>query len=142
MCSSDLFDLEAAHADASPPVTPPVLPFRPNTGMYLVIEAPSGAAGPTAWSEPDAAALLAVDGVAGFWHFTPGSLRTDRFDPAGYSATVCYLDGEPVETAGRIGPVLAGRWSRDAITPVLAAPFAALRPWATAWKAHAQPGSA
>lgn len=136
------FDLQATHAGSSPPVTPEVLPFRPNTGMYLVVEAPSGAAGPTTWSEADAAALLAVDGVAGFWHFTPGSLRTDRFDPAGFSATVCYLDRDPVATAGRIDPVLTDRWARDAITPVLAAPFAALRPWAAAWEQHGQPGSA
>ena len=136
------FDLVAMHADPTPPVTPAVLPFRPNRGMYLVIEALESESGPTAWAPSDVDALLAVDGVAGFWHFTPGSLRTDRFDPAGYSATVCYLDGDPVATAGRLDPVLADRWSHDAITPVFASPFAALRPWATAWEQHAHPGSA
>jgi hypothetical protein len=135
------FDLAAMHADPTPPVTPAVLPFRPNAGMYLVLEAPADGPGPTTWSEADTAALLAVDGVAGFWHFTPGSVRTDRFDPNCYSATVCYLDDDPVATAGRLDPVLADRWARDAITPVFAAPFAALRPWAWAWEQHTQPGS-
>jgi hypothetical protein len=41
-----------------------------------------------------------------------------------------------------MGPVRAARWARDAIAPVLAAPFVALRPWATAWEQHGQPGSA
>ncbi len=135
------FDLVAMHADSTPPVTPAVLPFRPNRGMYLVIEKPVRGDGATAWSPEDAAALLAVDGVAGFWHFNPGALRTDRFDPGGFSATVCYLDEDPVVTAGRLDPVMADRWKRDAITPALAAPFAALRPWAVAWEDNAHPGA-
>jgi hypothetical protein len=136
------FDLAAMHADASPPVAPAVLPFRPNTGMYLVVEAPATGGGPTAWNDDDAAALLAVDGVAGFWHFTPGSLRTDRFDPGGFSATVCYLDDDPVATAGRLDPVMARRWAGEKVTPEFAAPFVALRPWSAAWEEHAHPGSA
>jgi hypothetical protein len=135
------FDLVATHADSTPPVTPNVLPFRPNDGMYLVLEAPERGEGPTAWAPDDTAALLAVDGVAGFWHFNPGSLRTDRFDTDGFSATVCYLDGDPVATAGRLDPVMADRWKREAITPAFAAPFSALRPWAWGWEQHAQPGA-
>jgi hypothetical protein len=135
------FDLVATHADSTPPVTPNVLPFRPNDGMYLVLEASDRGEGPTAWASDDAAALLAVDGVAGFWHFNPGSLRTDRFDTDGFSATVCYLDGDPVATAGRLDPVMADRWKREAITPAFAAPFSALRPWAWGWEQHAQPGA-
>lgn len=133
------FDLVAMHADSTPPVTPAVLPFRPNLGMYLVIEAPDAGTGPTAWAPDDVDALLAVDGVAGFWHFNPGSLRTDRFDPSGFSATVCYLDDHPVATAGRLDSVLSERWKREAITPAFAAPFSALRPWD--WGLHAQPGA-
>jgi hypothetical protein len=135
------FDLVATHADSTPPVTPNVLPFRPNEGMYLVLEASDRGEGPTAWASDDAAALLAVDGIAGFWHFNPGSLRTDRFDTDGFSATVCYLDGDPVATAGRLDPVMADRWKREAITPAFAAPFSALRPWAWGWEQHAQPGA-
>jgi hypothetical protein len=135
------FDLVATHADSTPPVTANVLPFRPNDGMYLVLEASDRGEGPTAWASDDAAALLAVDGVAGFWHFNPGSLRTDRFDTDGFSATVCYLDGDPVATAGRLDPVMADRWKHEAITPAFAAPFSALRPWAWGWEQHAQPGA-
>jgi hypothetical protein len=135
------FDLVATHADSTPPVTPNVLPFRPNEGMYLVLEASDRGEGPTAWASDDTLALLAVDGVAGFWHFNPGSLRTDRFDTDGFSATVCYLDGDPVATAGRLEPVMADRWKREAITPAFAAPFSALRPWAWGWEQHAQPGA-
>ncbi len=133
------FDLVATHADSTPPVTPEVLPFRPNLGMYLVIEAPEGDAGPTAWSADDVDALLAVDGVAGFWHFNPGALRTDRFDPSGFSAPVIYLDDDPVATAARIEPVLTTRWAHDGIAPAFAAPFAAMRPWE--WDRHGQPGA-
>ena len=132
------FDLVAKHADATPPVTPDVLPFRPNLGMYVVIESLDGRAG-TTWAADDVDALLAVDGVAGFWHFNPGSLRTDRFDQSGFSATVIYLDDNPVTTAARLDPLLAARWARDGISPAFAAPFAALRPWE--WDRHGQPGA-
>ena len=54
------FDLVATHADPTPAVTPAVLPFRPNLGMYLVIEAPDGG-GPTAWAPDDVDRQQRVD---------------------------------------------------------------------------------
>ena len=50
-----------------------------------------------------------------------------------------YLDDEPVATAARLDALLAARWAHDGITPALAAPFAALRPWE--WDRHGQPGA-
>jgi hypothetical protein len=37
--------------------------------------------------------------------------------------TYCFLDGDPVETAERLHPVLSKRWADTGIVPLLAAPF-------------------
>lgn len=133
------FDLAGAHAAPSALVTAEVVPFRPNRGMFLVIEYPGDGGGATSWKAEDVDALLETDGVAGMWTFTPGTLRLDRFDTTGASAAVIYLDDEPVATAARFDALLAARWAREGISPAFAAPFAALRPWE--WDHHGQPGA-
>ena len=132
------FDLESMHAAPSALVTPEIVPFRPNRGMFLVVEYPASGSGATTWQADDVDALLAVDGVAGFWHFTPGTLRLDRFDTTGASASVVYLDDDPVVVTQRLDPVMASRWERDGVTPAFAAPFVKMQPWE--WDQHGQPG--
>jgi hypothetical protein len=85
-----------------------VIPWRPARGVYLMIE--RGTA--------PAANLVEVPGVAGVWWF---------IDDRGMQITYCYLDDDPVESAGRLrGPVEA-RWTGS--TPLLAAPFHTLVPY-------------
>ncbi len=42
---------------------------------------------------------------------------------AGQTITYCFLDDDPVAVAQRLGPVLANRWERGGVEPLLAAPF-------------------
>ena len=70
---------------------------------------------PPAWAPEQVERLLAIDGVAGMWTFAASALRPDRFDDSGYSMTVCYLDGDPVEVADRLPTCspIAGRTHRS-----------------------------
>jgi hypothetical protein len=132
------FDVGAMQSAPSALVSAAVLPFRPNRGMLLLIEYRLDGDGAVTWRDDDVATLLATDGVAGVWNLTPGSLRLDRFDTTGASASVVYLDDDPVATTDRLDALLRARWARDGIAPSLAAPFSAIRPWE--WDRHGQPG--
>ncbi|KUI22696.1 hypothetical protein [Mycobacterium sp. GA-2829] len=91
-----------------------VLPWWPVRGVYLLLE--RGTATPTE--------LLDVDGVAGVWTATslPVGARLASA-PAGQTISYCFLDADPVETAGRLRPVLEKRWDGAGVTPLFAAPF-------------------
>ena len=80
-----------------------MLPWRPVTGVYLLVER----------GEASAEALTAVDGVAGAWW-----ARTE-----GRQITYCYLDENPLVIAEALRPALAERWERGDVVPLLAAPF-------------------
>jgi hypothetical protein len=92
-----------------------VLPWCPAKGVYLLIE--EGAASATR--------LADVPGVAGLW--SASSVPTD-FSTAGGGQQIiyCFLDDDPVATAGRLRRVLEQRWAVAGIQPLLAAPF---YPW-------------
>ncbi len=94
-----------------------VIPWRPATGAYLLVE--QGTA-----SGED---LVAVPGVAGVWWHVGTSARplSDR-DLSGLQFTCCYLDADPVTTAERVRPTLERRWDDGAAVPLLAAPFHAV----------------
>src|SRR5437868_4368284 len=101
----------AAHAL----VDPRVLPWRPARGAYYLVERGSDS---TALRK-----LCAVEGVAGAWRYRGGSFDERLADTSDLTLTVCYLDGDVVATAGRIGATVAGR------SPLLAAPFESIVPW-------------
>lgn len=99
-----------------------VLPWRPALGAYLLIE-----------QGPASAADVVVDvpGVAGLWSYEgTGSLHPRLASTAGLHLRVCYLDDDPVVTAGRLADVLAPRWASGEVVPLLAAPFVTVVPWA------------
>lgn len=99
-----------------------VLPWRPCRGVHLLLERGEPAA-------PDA--LVAVPGVAGVWSYEGSASLHPRLSPVvGVHLTIAYLDDDPATTAGRLGPVLAERWSSGAVEPLLAAPFVTVVPWA------------
>lgn len=132
------FDVVSCHAAPSALVTAEVVPYRPNRGMYLVIERPDDASAPAAWTDAHVERLLAVDGVAGVWTFATGTVRPDRLETTPMSVAVCYLDGEPVSVAGPVAEVVNERWEHAAVTPEFAAPFLSVRAWE--WDRFSKPG--
>jgi hypothetical protein len=141
------FEVVACHAAERAQVTPEIVPYRPNRGVYLVIERPQVArstGGPTEaptepdWTDEQLEQLLATDGVAGMWTLRTGTVRADRFDQTGFHVAVCYLDGDPGDVANPIGKIVRDRWNSLAVVPELAAPFAAVR--AFEWERFGHPG--
>lgn len=91
-----------------------VIPWRPATGVYLLVE--QGSASP--------AALADIDGVAGIWWHQGGLPPLPGFrDNTGLQLTYCFLDSDPLETAARFKNVLKKRWKAGNVMPLLAAPF-------------------
>jgi hypothetical protein len=97
-----------------------VIPWRPATGVYLLIED----------GHASADALVDVPGVAGAWWYH-GALAPQPFstDARGVQVTYCYLDEDPVATAERLGPVMQKRWDSGDIRGRLAAPFHLIVPF-------------
>jgi hypothetical protein len=98
-----------------------VLPRRPATGVYILIER-----GPTSARE-----LADVPGVAGVW-WAVGEQTHPLFattDNAGLQTTYCFLDDDPVDVAHRIRPVLDARWASAGAMPLLAGPFYTVVPF-------------
>jgi hypothetical protein len=126
-------------------VSAEVVPFRPNRGVYLIVERPSdpGRADPTElhWRREHVQALLEVAGVAGVWLFAGSSYyKHPRWDVGPHRVAACYLDDEPAKVALAIRPLLARRWAATAIEPVLAAPFETVVPWQ--WERYGRAGDA
>lgn len=97
-----------------------VLPWWPASGVFLLVE--SDVAGVTT-------ELMHVPGVAGTWSAI--AVRADpRFStaPVGQRITYCFLDDDPVATAGRLLTVLERRWNETGVSPLLAAPFHIVEP--------------
>jgi len=95
-----------------------VLPWLPLRGVYLVIE--QGAASPLP--------LLDVEGVAGVWRAGSQSSSYASIE-SGQQLSLCFLDGDPVATAGRLAPLLESHWQASAVQPLLAAPFQVITPY-------------
>jgi hypothetical protein len=89
-----------------------VLPWWPAKGVYLLIE--TGAA--------SAAGLVEVPGVAGIWQASAAPSPYSSAAPDQHIAYL-FLDGEPLETAEILRPMLQERWDNSQVQPLLAAPF-------------------
>ena len=102
-----------------------VIPWRPATGVYLLIEE----------GHAPADALVDVPGVAGVWSYH-GALAPEPFstDARGRQITYCYLDGDPVATAERLGAAVRQRWDAGDVSGLLAAPFHLIVPFD--WTRH------
>ncbi|WP_426573720.1 hypothetical protein [Aquihabitans sp. McL0605] len=116
--------VDAAVASPAALVGAAVVPWRPATGILLVVEQVAADA-----PAPGLAALVDVPGVAGAWSLRgSGSCRAPLADTSGYEITLAYLDAPPPEVAERAAPVLRARWAQGSRTPVLAAPFHTVDP--------------
>jgi hypothetical protein len=95
-----------------------VLPWRPARGVFLLVEEGDAPA-------PD---VTGADGVAGVWSGTAKATPYSSVQP-GQRLTYCFLDGDPIQTAGRLEPLLEQRWRNRDCTPLLAAPFHVVIPF-------------
>ncbi len=102
-----------------------VVPWRPSTGVYLIIER----------GEAPADDLATVPGVAGVWWYH-GAVAPPPYgtDARGLQITYCYLDQDPVETGVRLAAEMERRWASGAVEALFAAPFFTLVPFE--WTRH------
>ena len=128
-------------------VAPEVIPWRPNRGIYVVIDEPLGrqrrpststsACGTPAISRQ----LLEVPGVAGLWSFGTRRWAFAKSDdpppdPQAQDATritVVFLDGDPLEVAAEVGPLVAAHWAGAPVRPRFAGPLQTITPWEWDW---------
>lgn len=111
-----------AHKAAAPRIKAgaDVLPWWPALGVYLLLE--------TATTPP--ADLIDIDGIGGVWSVASQDVDKRLASArAGQLLTYCFLDDDPVAVAERLRPVLASRWQRDSVEPMLAAPFHPVVPY-------------
>lgn len=159
-CLSGPFDVLDSLTAPRVPVSSAVLPFRPNLGVYLIVESrdaksdvPSSpvAAGlrpdhlPTDCSPRDEAAhswskdtriaveLASGPGVAGVWRF----VTKDSSDDLGSHTvtrrvTVCYLDAPPLAVSNDLALLVREIWA-DRPVPEYAGPFETIVPWRWDW---------
>lgn len=115
-----VYSVQAKAAAPRVKVGADVLPWWPIRGVYLLLER----------GDAPADRLLDVDGVAGVW--SAASLAVDgkmASAKAGQSVTYCFLDDDPIAVAERLRPVLATRWDKAGVEPLLAAPFYTVVPY-------------
>jgi hypothetical protein len=137
--SQFLAGLRLLHAQAAPRalISDDVVPFRPNKGIYLIVEELDGAAGPQAQDAhlqrihtevlPE---LVTVPGVAGALAFgTSPAIRRPTFTPGAFRITACYLDEDPATVGAALAPVLERIWRKAPVRPLLAAPFESMMIW-------------
>ena len=124
----DLYTVIGKAADPRAVAGADVLPWRPALGAYLLVEL--GVAG--------ADRLVDIEGVAGVWWAVSDPERSRGYDwfltptSAGEGpkqVSLCFIDGDPVEAAHRMQPLLEERWAGESVTPLLAAPFFAVSPY-------------
>jgi hypothetical protein len=129
------FHLLDAYAAPRVLVSPEVVPFRPNRGVYVIVERQSGHDGLDRWLQwlhtdhlPE---LLTIPGVAGVWCFATSSLwRHPAWTEGDHRITICYLDDDPAATGERLGALVQRRWQSGApVRPLMAAPFASMVSW-------------
>ena len=128
------FELLDAHAAARVLVSPEVVPWRPNLGIYLIVEelTDRAAAAPfLRWAHTDGVpSLLSCPGVAGVWWFgTAARFAQPMFSKGEFRVTVCYLDADPATVGAALAPIVRERWRHDGVEARLAAPFESVVRW-------------
>lgn len=134
-CAQASLQLLETHAAPRVQISPEAVPYRPNQGVYVIVEETVDPDGLDAWlrreHEHGLTALLEVEGVVGVWSFGPtGAYGIPSPD---LRVTMVYLDEDPVRVSAPLGDVLAARWHLAPVKPVLAAPFESLFPPPVPW---------
>ena len=130
------FDPLDARASARAGVSAQVLPWRPNKGVYVLVDelasVPAAARGYLEAHQGAAPSLLATPGVAGIWLFGsdrafPGVLASRCEGHFGVS--ILFLDDDPATVGARLAPIVARRCAGMPAAPLLAAPFESIPQW-------------
>jgi hypothetical protein len=130
-----IYELLGARAAPRVRVSDEVLPWRPNRGIYLLVERlvdqPHADRALHAAHEGQVPAILGVPGIAGAWWFgttiadEPGSpLTKGRFQ-----ITICFLDGDVATVGTALRLLLEERWKDAPVEPWLAGPFESVVQW-------------
>jgi hypothetical protein len=130
-----------AHAAPRVSIGAETLPYRPNRGLYVTVEDIDRDASPDAildwsrrWHDADVERWLELDGVMGSWTFaTSPYFRDARWTRGNRRITVHYLDGDPLDVAARVQPLLDLRWRDAPVTPVHAGPYQTIVPFEWDW---------
>lgn len=117
-------------------VSPGAVPYRPNTGVYVVVEGPPGPGRGREQAGALPRRLLEDPAVAGIWSFASGT--TDNgpgWDRGDRRIILCFLDADPLDGAKRLNDAVAsahaGRLGEDALE--LAGPMESITPWNWDW---------
>jgi hypothetical protein len=115
------FRVETASASARILISAAAVPFRPNRGVYVIVEEPG--------NDDAVDKLLTIPGVAGVWTFaTDDALASPRWTDGARRITVAWLDDEPLAVAAGIAPLVATRAG-----VAFAGPFETITPWQWNW---------
>jgi hypothetical protein len=120
-------------------VSAEAVPYRPNRGVYVVVEEPRDRAALddyTRWLHVEHHdRLLDVPGVAGLWTFsTSAAFRDHPWDTGDRRITVLWLDGEPLAVASKIDEADNARRAYDDTTHVMfSGPLETIVPWEWDW---------
>jgi hypothetical protein len=126
------FDALDAHAADRVHVSGAAVPYRPNTGAYVVVEETGPGDDDALRARRDPSALLAVAGVAGVWSFAAAE-SSGRWKPGRRRVTVCFVDGDAVAAGEEVDPLLRRAAGAAGTEVVFASPFEAVTPWQWDW---------
>ena len=130
-----------AHAARRVLVHPESIPYRPNKGVYVIVEEPNSDIAldqldswiqnlHTSWNDR----ACEVPGVAGIWQFVSNPrLQGPGWNEGTRRITVCWLDDEPVAVAGRLEALVRERWQDGTMKPVYAGPLESIEPFEWDW---------
>jgi hypothetical protein len=118
------FPFRAGAASARVLISAAAVPYRPNRGVYVEVDAlePGATVAPGA-TDGYLAALCAEPGVAGAWSFADDAHRV----------TVAWLDAAPLEVVDRLDVLSAGRRGESPDRALFAGPLETIAPWEWTW---------
>jgi hypothetical protein len=123
-------------------INPEAVAYRPNHGVYLVVEEVTDATRIAEWRREQHAdhtpGLLSVPGVVGIWSYTSDKLPHTEAGPYGlpaspYQVAVVYLDDDPLVVSEALRDPIRARWKGAPVTPVLAGAFRSFLPPPARW---------
>ena len=119
------FGFRAGAASARVLVSAAAVPYRPNRGVYVEVDALAPGTAPTETGPIDAylATLCSEPGVAGAWSFADDAHRV----------TVAWLDAPPLELVDRLDGLSAGQRAGSGDRALFVGPLETITPWQWTW---------